>query len=289
MKEDATAATGFSFDSALEFLKNNGIDSSTVVSFGKNVIIALLIFYVGRLIISIVVRGLHKVLQRHSVDKTLETFVCNLVRTVLLIVVIIAAIGALGVQTTSFIAIFGAAGLAVGLALQGSLSNFASGVLIVLFRPYKVGDFIEGAGISGSVEQVQILTTVLKTGDNKQVIVPNSQIMNSVITNYSANDTRRVDMVIGVSYSDDLDKVRSTIQELVAADQRILAEPACTIAVSALADSSVNFVVRPWVKTPDYWGVMFDLTEAIKKRFDKEGISFPFPQRDVHLYQASTD
>ncbi len=289
MKEDATAATGFSFDSALEFLKNNGIDSSTVVSFGKNVIIALLIFYVGRLIISIVVRGLHKVLQRHSVDKTLETFVCNLVRTVLLIVVIIAAIGALGVQTTSFIAIFGAAGLAVGLALQGSLSNFASGVLIVLFRPYKVGDFIEGAGISGSVEQVQILTTVLKTGDNKQVIVPNSQIMNSVITNYSANDTRRVDMVIGVSYSDDLDKVRSTIQELVAADQRILAEPACTIAVSALADSSVNFVVRPWVKTPDYWGVMFDLTEAIKKRFDKEGISFPFPQRDVHLYQASAD
>jgi len=289
MKEDATAASGFSLDGTLEFLKNNGIDSSTVVSFGKNVIIALLIFYVGRVIISIVVRGLHKVLQRHSVDKTLETFVCNLVRTVLLIVVIIAAIGALGVQTTSFIAIFGAAGLAVGLALQGSLSNFASGVLIVLFRPYKVGDFIEGAGISGSVEQVQILTTVLKTGDNKQVIVPNSQIMNSVITNYSANDKRRVDMVIGVSYGDDLDKVRSTIQELVAADQRILAEPACTIAVSALADSSVNFVVRPWVNTPDYWGVMFDLTEAIKKRFDKEGISFPFPQRDVHLYQASAN
>ncbi len=289
MNEDATAANGLSLDGALDFLKNNGIDSSTIVSLGKNLIIALVIFYVGRLIISIVVRGLHKALQRHNVDKTLETFVCNLVRTVLLIVVIIAAIGALGVQTTSFIAIFGAAGLAIGLALQGSLSNFASGVLIVLFRPYKVGDFIEGAGISGSVEQVQILTTILKTGDNKQVIVPNSQIMDSVITNYSANDTRRVDMVVGVSYSDDLDKVRSTIQELVAADQRILAEPACTIAVSALADSSVNFVVRPWVKTPDYWGVMFDLTEAIKKRFDKEGISFPFPQQDVHLYQASAD
>ena len=289
MNEQTTAATGFNVDSVLEFLKNNGLDSTTVVSLGKNLIVALIIFYVGRLVISFVVRGLHKMLQKNGVDKTLETFVCNLVRTALLIVVIIAAISALGIETTSFIAIFGAAGLAVGLALQGSLSNFASGVLIVLFRPYKVGDFIEAAGINASVEQVQILTTVLKTGDNKQVIVPNSQIMDSVITNYSANDTRRVDMVVGVSYDDDLDKVRSTIQELVAADERIMAEPACTIAVSALADSSVNFVVRPWVKTSDYWGVMFDLTEAIKKRFDKDGISFPFPQQDVHLYQASAD
>ena len=158
-------------------------------------------------------------------------------------------------------------------------------MLIVLFRPYKVGDFVEAAGISGVVEQVQILTTILKTGDNKQIIVPNSQIMDSIITNYSANDTRRVDMVVGVSYDDDLDKVRSTIEELVAADERILSEPECKIAVSALADSSVNFVVRPWVKTADYWGVMFDLTEAIKKRFDQDGISFPFPQQDVHLYK----
>ncbi|MDH3861328.1 MAG: mechanosensitive ion channel, partial [Gammaproteobacteria bacterium] len=171
-------------------------------------------------------------------------------------------------------------------ALQGSLSNFAAGVLIVLFRPYRVGDFIEAAGISGVVEQVQILATILKTGDNKQIIVPNGQIMDSIITNYSANDKRRVDMVVGVSYDDDLDKVRSTIEELIAAEERVLEEPACTIAVSALADSSVNFVVRPWVKTADYWGVMFDLTEAIKKRFDKEGISFPFPQQDVHLYKA---
>ena len=231
-------------------------------------------------------RALHKVMQRQEVDKTLETFICNLVRVVLLVVVAIAAISALGIETTSFIAIFGAAGLAVGLALQGSLSNFASGVLIVLFRPYRVGDFVEAAGISGVVEQVQILTTVLRTGDNKQIIVPNGQIMDSIITNYSANETRRVDMVVGVSYDDDLDKVRATIQELVAAEERILDEPACTIAVSELADSSVNFVVRPWVKTPDYWGVMFDLTEAIKKRFDKEGISFPFPQQDVHVYKT---
>ena len=289
MDEVTTAATSFDLNGILEFLSNNGIDSGTAVGLAKNLIAALVIFYVGRLVIGLVVRGLHRVMQKQGVDKTLETFVCNLVRMVLLIVVIIAAIGALGIETTSFIAIFGAAGLAVGLALQGSLSNFASGVLIILFRPYKVGDFIEAAGISGSVEQLQILTTILKTGDNKKVIVPNSQIMNSVITNYSANETRRVDMVIGVSYEDDLDKVRNTIQELVAAEERILAEPACTIAVSALADSSVNFVVRPWVKTPDYWGVMFDLTEAIKKRFDQEDISFPFPQQDVHLYRASAD
>ena len=269
---------GFDWNQVLDLIQTKGVD------FGINLITAVVIFYVGKMVVSLVVRALHKVLQRQEVEKTLETFVCNLVRMTLLVVVVIAAIGALGIQTTSFIAIFGAAGLAVGLALQGSLSNFASGVLIVLFRPYRVGDFVEAAGISGVVEQVQILTTVLKTGDNKQIIVPNGQIMDSIITNYSANDTRRVDMVVGVSYDDDLDKVRATIQELVNAEDRILDEPACTIAVSALADSSVNFVVRPWVKTSDYWGVMFDLTEAIKKRFDKEGISFPFPQQDVHLH-----
>ncbi len=289
MDEVTKAASGLDWNSIVAFLKDNGIDSQTVVAFGKNIVIALLIFYVGRMAVGLVVRALRKLMQRQEVDKTLETFVCNLVRMALLVVVIIAAISALGIETTSFIAIFGAAGLAIGLALQGSLSNFAAGVLIVLFRPYKVGDYIEGAGISGSVEQVQILTTVLKTPDNKEIIVPNSQIMNSIITNYSANDTRRVDMVVGVSYTDDLDKVRKTLEELVAADDRILEEPACLIAVSALADSSVNFVVRPWAKTDDFWGVKFDLTEAIKRRFDQEGISFPFPQQDVHLYKASAD
>jgi small conductance mechanosensitive channel len=280
MDETLIPDLGFDWGQLLELLQTKGID------FGINLLIALAIFYFGKLFISLAVRGLRNVMRRQEVDKTLETFVTNLVRMVLLVVVVIAAIGQLGIETTSFIAIFGAAGLAVGLALQGSLSNFAAGVLIVLFRPYRVGDFVEAAGISGSVEKVQILTTILKTGDNKQIIVPNGQIMDSIITNYSANDKRRVDMVVGVSYDDDLDKVRATIQELVAADERILDDPACTIAVSALADSSVNFVVRPWVKTADYWGVMFDLTEAIKKRFDKEGISFPFPQQDVHLYKA---
>jgi small conductance mechanosensitive channel len=271
---------GFTWDEALEMVKTTGVE------FGINLVTALAIFYIGKLAVSILMRGLQKIMHARTVDKTLETFVCNLVRMTLLTFVFIAAIGALGIQTTSFIAILGAAGLAVGLALQGSLANFASGVLIVLFRPYKVGDFVEAAGVAGSVLEVQILTTVFKTGDNKSVIVPNGQVMGSVITNYSANDTRRVDMVIGVSYDDDLDKVRATLEDLIAADDRILDDPAHTIAVSELADSSVNFIVRPWVKTADYWGVMFGLTEAIKKRFDKEGISFPFPQQDVHVYKS---
>ena len=284
MNED-TAAEIASFDwtTIPELLQEKGVDLG--MEFGIKVATALAIFLIGKFLVKLVVSAISKVMQKQSVDKTLETFICNLVRISLMVVVVIAAIGALGIQTTSFIAIFGAAGLAVGLALQGSLSNFASGVLIVLFRPYRVGDFIEAAGIAGSVEQVQILTTILKTGDNKQIIVPNSQVMDSIITNYSANDTRRVDMVVGVSYDDDLDKVRKTLEELLAADDRILPEPAPLIAVSALADSSVNFVVRPWVKSADYWGVMFEMTEAIKKRFDKEGISFPFPQQDVHLYK----
>ena len=272
---------GFTWDEVMVMLKTTGLD------FAINLATAIAIFFVGRIIVRLLTRGMRKVMEQQDVDKTLVSFASNLVGMVLLIFVIIAAVSALGIQTTSFIAVLGAAGLAIGLALQGSLSNFASGVLIVLFRPYKVGDWIEAAGVSGSVEEVQILTTVLKTGDNKQVIVPNSQVMDSIITNYSANDKRRVDMIVGVSYEDDLDKVRETLEELVAADDRILNDPPCTIAVSELADSSVNFVVRPWAATADYSGVKFDLTEAIKKRFDNDGISFPFPQQDVHLYQTS--
>ncbi len=262
---------------------------STGVEFVKNLVVALIIFYVGRWVVGLIVRAIASVMQKSNMDKTLETFICNLVRIALVVFVVIAAVNQLGVQTTSMIAVLGAAGLAVGLALQGSLSNFASGVLIVLFRPYKTGDFIEAAGVAGSVEEVQILTTVLKTGDNKRVIVPNSQIMGSIITNYSSNDQRRIDLVVGVSYDDDLDKVRDEFIALVAADHRILDDPACLIAVSELADSSVNFVVRPWVKTADYSAVKFSLTEAIKKRFDEVGISFPFPQQDVHLHNVSAD
>jgi len=286
-EETVTDIAAYDWAAIPELLREKSVDLG--IDLGIKIATALAIFLIGKFLIKILVRGISTVMQKQGVDKTLETFICNLVRISLMVVVVIAAIGAIGIQTTSFIAIFGAAGLAVGLALQGSLSNFASGVLIVLFRPYRVGDFIEAAGIAGSVEQVQILTTILKTGDNKQIIVPNSQIMDSIITNYSANDTRRVDMVVGVSYDDDLDKVHKTLEELLAADERVLSEPAPLIAVSALADSSVNFVVRPWVKAADYWGVMFEMTEAIKKRFDKEGISFPFPQQDVHIYKQDSE
>jgi small conductance mechanosensitive channel len=288
LSEDITTAVAdFDWSTVPQILQDKGVDLG--IEFGVKVATALAIFLIGKFIIRLLVNAITKVMKAQAVDETLTTFVSNLARVSLLIVVIIAAVSALGVETTSFIAIFGAAGLAIGLAMQGSLSNFASGVLIVLFRPYRVGDYIEAAGISGTVEQVQILTTILKTPDNKRIIVPNSQIMDGIITNYSANSTRRIDMVVGVSYSDDLDKVRTTIEALLAAEDRILDEPAATIAVSQLGDSSVNFVVRPWVNTSDYWPVTFDLNEAIKKRFDREGISIPFPQRDVHLYNHSDD
>lgn len=257
------------------------------MGFGLKALIAIVIFYVGRMIARLITKGLRNLMQSQETDKILETFVCNLVYWMLMTFIIIAAMSQLGIQTTSLIAVMAAAGLAVGLALQGALGNFAAGVLIVMFRPYRVGDYIEAAGIAGSVLEVQILTTMLKTGDNKLIVVPNGQIMSGIIINYSAHKTRRIDMVIGVSYDDDIDKVRNAIRQLVDADDRILKDPECLIAVAELADSSVNFTVRPWVNSADYSGVKFGLTEAIKKRFDKDGISFPFPQQDVHLYNKS--
>jgi len=276
-------------DLGIDWAETWTLIQTTGVDLGINLVTALVIFFVGKWIVGMVVKGMMKAMQKGDLDITLRRFISNLARTLLMLFVIIAAINALGVQTASLIALLGAAGLAVGLALQGSLANFAAGVLIVLFRPYKVGDWIEGGGVSGSVEEVQILTTVLKTGDNKRVIIPNSQIMGTTITNYSANDTRRVDLVVGVSYSDDLDKVRKELQDLVDGDKRILKDPAVTIAVSELADSSVNFVLRPWVNTADYWAVYFDLTERVKKRFDEVGISIPFPQRDIHVHNVPAD
>ena len=283
MNTDSLPDLGFDWAEVWTMIQTTGVD------LGINVVSAIVIFFIGKWIVNLVVKGLLKAMQKGDMDITLRRFVSNLARMLLMLFVIIAAIHQLGIQTASLIALLGAAGLAVGLALQGSLSNFAAGVLIVLFRPYKVGDWIEGGGVSGAVEEVQILTTVLKTGDNKRVIIPNSQIMGTTITNYSANETRRVDLVVGVSYSDDLDKVRRELESLVAADDRILKDPAVTIAVSELADSSVNFVLRPWVNTADYWGVYFDRTEAIKKRFDEVGISIPFPQQDVYLHNVAAD
>ena len=226
-----------------------------------------------------------KMMDKAKVDPALGKFVKSLVYNALLVFVIIAALGRLGVKTGSFIALIGAAGLAVGLALGGTLSNFASGVLLIIFKPFTVGDLIEAGGAMGVVKEIQIFNTILNTPDNKKVIVPNAQVTGGNIVNYSANGTRRVDLVIGVSYEDDLKKARQVIESVLKAESRILPEPAYTVAVSELGDSSVNFVVRPWVKGADYWGVYFDLTEKIKVTLEENGLSISFPQRDVHMLQ----
>jgi small conductance mechanosensitive channel len=253
--------------------------------YGLKVLAAVAIFIVGRWVAKGVRKLVQRVMAKGKVDSTLVTFTANLAYIGLLAFVVIAALGQLGIQTTSFIAIIGAAGLAIGLALQGSLSNFAAGFLLIIFRPFKVGDLIEGAGVFGVVEAIQIFTTQLKTADNKTVIVPNAKLTDDNIVNWTVKGTRRVDMVMGIGYEDDIDKARSLMADIIEADARILKDPAPQISVSELADSSVNFVVRPWVKVEDYWGVYFDLTEKIKKSFDSNGISIPYPQRDVHVYQ----
>ena len=271
----------------MENLEMPNVSVDLLTQFGYKIIAAVLIFFIGRWIAKLLVKFAKKIMAKAEMEDTLERFLANLLYAVLMAAIAIATINQLGVQTTSLLAIVGAAGLAIGLALQGSLANFASGDMIVGFRPYRVGDFIEAGGVSGTVVEVQIFTTVLKSPDNKKIIVPNSQIMAGTIVNISANPTRRLDLVAGCGYDDDLDKVRRVLEEIVAADDRVLADPAPTIAVSELADSSVNFVVRPWVNAGDYWPTHFDMTEAIKKRFDAEGISIPYPQQDVHMYQHS--
>ena len=256
-----------------------------LIVYGLKVIAAIVIFVIGRWVAKIFASIVRKVMVSRNVDKTIVSFVSSMTYYVLLTFFVLAALGQLGVQTTSFIAIIGAAGLAIGLALQGSLANFAAGFLMIIFRPFKVNDYIEGGGTAGTVEKIQIFTTQLKTPDNKTVIVPNASMTAGNIVNYSAKGTRRCDLVFGIGYEDDIDKAKQILEETVAADERVLKDPATTIALSELADSSVNFVVRPWVNAGDYWNVYFDLTEKVKKRFDEEGISIPFPQRDVHIYE----
>ena len=256
--------------------------------YGLKVIAAIAILIIGRMVAGWIRGLLRKVMERAETDPMLISFVGNLAYFAMLAFVVIAALNQLGIQTTSFIAILGAAGLAIGLALQGSLQNFAAGVLIIIFRPYKVGDFIEGGGTTGIIEAMDVFSTRMRTGDNKTVIVPNAKLLGDNITNYSAKPTRRVDMVIGVGYGDDLAKVKVVLYELIAADDRILKDPEPTVAVAELGDNSVNFVVRPWVNSGDYWPVRFDFLEAVKNRFDAEGISIPYPQRDVHLHPVAS-
>ncbi len=265
---------------SLEWVANN---QSLLIEYAMNIAAAILTLFIGLFVARLISGGFHKVLTKRKLDSTIVDFVASMARYVIVAFVVIAALSRIGVQTTSFIALIGAAGLAIGLALQGSLSNFASGVLIIVLRPFKAGEYIEAAGIAGSVESVQIFATTLTTIDNKFVVVPNSAILGGNIINYSRKATRRIDLTIGVSYSADLAKTKAVLEQVVKANSSVLTDPAPQIAVAELGDSSVNLVVRPWVKSEQYWDIRFELMEAIKNGLDEEGIEIPFPQMDVHM------
>lgn len=257
----------------------------TVRLYALDIVLAIIIVILGRWVAKAVVRILERMLTKRNVDSTLSRFAGTLVFVLLMAVVIIAALGRLGLETTSLVAIVGAAGLAIGLALQGSLANFAAGVMLIAFRPFKSGEYVEAGGVSGSVNEISIFHTTLTTPDNKRVILPNAQITSNSIINYTVEDKRRIDMVFGIGYGDDIKRAKDVINEVLSEDERILKDPAPTVGIMELGASSVDFVVRPWVRTSDYWSVFFSLNEQMKLRFDAEGISIPFPQRDVHLYQ----
>ena len=258
-----------------------------VATYGLQILGAIAIVVIGRIAANLVRTAIGSAMRRGKIDETLVRFAMNLAYIAMQAVIIIAALGALGVPTTSLVAVFGAASLSIGLALKGSLSNFAAGVLLVFFKPFKVGDFIESAGTAGIVEEITMFTTVLKTPSNEKVVVPNGKLSGDNIKNFSAYDQRRIDLVIGVGYDDDLGRVRDTLTSIIESDERILKDPEPFIGVLELADSSVNFAVRPWVKSSDYWQTSCDLRETIKVRFDEVGISIPFPQNDIHLFPAA--
>ncbi len=257
-----------------------------LMSYSPNALAALVIFFAGWMVAKVLTKTVRRLLHRAHMDETLSVFLSRLAHALFLAFVVVAAIQKLGVDTTSFVAIVAAAGLAIGFALQGSLSNFAAGVMIIALRPFKVGDFIEAGGIVGAVEAVSIFATELKTPDNKKIIVPNSAITSGNITNYSAEEIRRIDLVVGIGYGDDIRIAKALLQSILSEDERVLADPASTVAVAELGESSVNLVVRPWVSSENYWPVKFDLTEKIKLRLDEEGLNIPFPQRDVHIYNV---
>ncbi|MCA1756070.1 MAG: mechanosensitive ion channel [Bacteroidales bacterium] len=253
-------------------------------TYGIKLILAIVVLVVGLMIVKWITRGAVRMMARANVSESLVPFLKSMISVILKILVFISVLGMVGIEMTSFIAILAAAGLAVGLALQGTFQNFAGGIIILLFKPYKVGDFIETQGYLGSVKEIQIFTTVLLTPDNKTIIIPNSPIATDSLTNFSAQEKRRVDLSFGIGYGDDIEKARAIIRSLIDADERIDKEPEPFVRVSELGDSSVNFAVRVWANTGDYWDIYFDLTENVKKSFDREGVSIPFPQTDVHLY-----
>ncbi|WP_417332709.1 mechanosensitive ion channel family protein [Halarcobacter sp.] len=260
--------------------------SDMVGLYALNIATAIVIFVIGKFLARKLTDFLVKMMnKKKNVDETLLSFLDDIVYYVLMVVVILTSLKQLGVDTTSFFAILGAAGLAIGLALKDSLGNFASGVMIIFFKPFKVGDFVEAGGTAGTIVEVGIFNTEFKTPDNQKIIVPNGAITGGNIKNVNAHDTRRVDLLVGIGYDDDIKKAKETLTKIVEADERVLQDKGVTVAVSELADSSVNFVVRAWVNTPDYWAVKFDLTENVKLTFDKEGISIPYPQTDVHVFK----
>jgi len=248
-----------------------------------NSFFAILVFIVGRFLSRILTNAAKRLMDRAKVDKSLSDFLGNILSVALTVVVVIAALEQLGVNTTSVMAIFAAAGLAIGLAMKDSLSNFASGVMIILFKPFKLGDVITTAGVTGVVESIRIFNTLMRTGDNQEITIPNSQIFNGTITNITARDTRRIDLVIGIAYEDHIGEAKRIIEEILSKESRILPEPEPTILVLELGESSIDLAVRPWVKKEDYWKVRSDILQTIKETFDERGISIPYPQRDIHV------
>jgi small conductance mechanosensitive channel len=281
VSEDPVAKANELWETIKTFLATQG------TQFAINVVVALAVFLVGKWVANILSRFCNRLMKQAKVDETLARFLSNIVYSVLLVIVILAALSELGINTTSLAAVLAAAGFAVGMAFQGTLSNFASGVMLILFKPFRVGDYIEAAGTAGIVEEIQIFTTSLRTGDNIAIVVPNVHITGGTIRNFSIKENRRIDLVVGCGYDDDLKAVKSFLEDLVRGDARILTDPAPVVAVSELADSSVNFVVRPWVKNADYWATRWDLTEQIKLGFDERGFTIPYPSRDVHLYNEA--
>jgi len=260
-----------------------------LIATGPNILFALAILVIGRWLVKLISLFVRKAFVKAGMDETLIRFLEKLIYYTLLVAVILAAADQVGIKTTSFLAILGAAGLAVGLALKDSLSNFASGVMLILFKPFKVGDAVTAAGISGSVVRIDIFNSVINTWDNQKIIIPNSKITSDIITNINANPTRRIDLVIGISYDDDVSEAKNILEQLVKDDSRILTDPAPKIALAEFADSSLNLVVRPWVKTGEYWDVRFDLIDNIKRSFDERNITIPYPQQDVHMYQHTAE
>ena len=255
-----------------------------LVEYGPKLIGAVVVLIIGLWIIKIITKTVSKLLTKKKTDPSLASFVKSLTNILLKVMLIISVMGMIGIEMTSFIAVLGAAGLAVGMALSGTLQNFAGGVMILIFKPFKIGDFIEAQGYTGTVSEIQLFNTLLKTVDNKIVIIPNGGLSTGSMINYSAEPLRRVDWTFGIGYGDDIDRAKSILKKLIDADKRILKNPEAFIAVSELADSSVNFAVRVWVKGEDYWGVFFDMNEAVYKTFATEGLNIPYPQMDVHVH-----